>query len=47
LIIDGRNLLLPEKVTAHGFQYVGIGGISAVPNMTPPLAAFDSCTILT
>src|SRR5271165_6818568 len=33
LIIDGRNMLWPEEVVPHGFQYVGIGGVSGTPEM--------------
>jgi UDPglucose 6-dehydrogenase len=28
LVIDGRNALAPEEIAAHGFQYVGVGGIA-------------------
>lgn len=38
LIIDGRNTLSREEVTAHGFQYVGIGGVSGAPQMSATLA---------
>lgn len=38
LIVDGRNALSSETVAAHGFHYVGIGGISSVPEMTPSVA---------
>jgi UDPglucose 6-dehydrogenase len=38
LIIDGRNTLSREDVTAHGFHYVGIGGVSGAPRMTESLA---------
>ena len=38
LIVDGRNALSSETVAAHGFHYVGIGGISNVPEMTPSVA---------
>jgi UDPglucose 6-dehydrogenase len=37
LIIDGRNTLSREDATAHGFQYVGIGGVSAAPQMSASL----------
>jgi UDPglucose 6-dehydrogenase len=30
LIIDGRNMLSPELVTSHGFQYAGVGMASVV-----------------
>ncbi|HEX4031070.1 MAG TPA: UDP-glucose/GDP-mannose dehydrogenase family protein [Terracidiphilus sp.] len=33
LIIDGRNYLSSEVVASHGFEYVGLGGISAAPQM--------------
>jgi len=33
LIVDGRNSLSCEQVTAHGFQYVGIGGVSGAPEL--------------
>jgi UDPglucose 6-dehydrogenase len=38
LIIDGRNALSREEVTSHGFQYVGIGGVSGSPKQAPALA---------
>jgi UDPglucose 6-dehydrogenase len=38
LIIDGRNALSPEVVTSHGFQYVGIGGVSGTPKHSAALA---------
>jgi len=31
LLVDGRNLFSPEEVSAQGFQYIGIGGLSAMP----------------
>ena len=31
LMLDGRNALRAQDVMAHGFQYVGIGGVSAQP----------------
>jgi UDPglucose 6-dehydrogenase len=34
VIIDGRNMLYCEEAASNGFQYVGIGGISAVPATT-------------
>ena len=38
LVIDGRNLLSREELTAHGFQYVGVGGASGTPEVaTVPL----------
>jgi UDPglucose 6-dehydrogenase len=37
LIVDGRNALPKEEVTAHGFQYLGIGGVSGVPEMAAAL----------
>jgi UDPglucose 6-dehydrogenase len=33
LVIDGRNSLSNEEVTDHGFQYVGIGGVSGAPEL--------------
>ena len=33
LIVDGRNSLSCEQVTAHGFQYVGIGGVAGAPEL--------------
>jgi UDPglucose 6-dehydrogenase len=38
LVIDGRNALSREDVTSHGFQYIGIGGVSGAPKQTPSLA---------
>jgi UDPglucose 6-dehydrogenase len=31
LIVDGRNALTPAQITAHNFQYVGIGGVAHMP----------------
>lgn len=31
LIVNGRNALSAEEVAAHGFHYVGIGGITEMP----------------
>jgi len=33
LIIDGRNALSGELLTSYGFEYVGMGGVSASPDM--------------
>ena len=33
LIIDGRNALNRQEVAAHGFHYIGIGGVSAAPKV--------------
>jgi UDPglucose 6-dehydrogenase len=38
LIVDGRNALPLDEVTSHGFQYIGVGGVSGSPNRTPSLA---------
>jgi UDPglucose 6-dehydrogenase len=38
LLLDGRNTLSAEQVSACGFQYVGIGGISAMPKTHPQVA---------
>jgi UDPglucose 6-dehydrogenase len=39
LIIDGRNALSRQEVSAHGFHYIGIGGVSATPQVTQTLIA--------
>ena len=39
LMIDGRNALSREDVVEHGFQYVGIGGVSGAPEATGSLAS--------
>jgi UDPglucose 6-dehydrogenase len=39
LIIDGRNALSRQEVAAHGFHYIGIGGVSATPQVTQTLIA--------
>ncbi len=31
LIVDGRNMFNPEELSGHGFRYVSIGRVSAVP----------------
>ncbi len=38
LIVDGRNMLRPEDVTRQGFQYIGIGGISGMPETVSSFA---------
>lgn len=38
LLIDGRNMFSCDDVTANGFQYVGIGGISGVPEKVSQFA---------
>jgi len=38
-MIDGRNVLSREDVVGHGFQYVGIGGVSGTPEMTHSFAS--------
>jgi UDPglucose 6-dehydrogenase len=38
LIVDGRNTLPREEIISHGFQYVGIGGVSGTPRHAPSLA---------
>ena len=38
LTIDGRNALSRKEVISHGFQYVGIGGVSGVPETAPSIA---------
>ena len=37
LIVDGRNMLKPEDVTAHGFHYVSIGRTPQYPIEGPAL----------
>jgi UDPglucose 6-dehydrogenase len=37
LIIDGRNALPLENVTRNGFEYVGIGGLSAPSRLEPAM----------
>lgn len=39
LVVDGRNLFSPEQLSTHGFQYIGVGGLSAMP---APAASFIS-----
>ena len=31
LVLDGRNALRGKEIAAHGFHYVGIGGVSVTP----------------
>jgi UDPglucose 6-dehydrogenase len=38
LIIDGRNALSREDLVANGFHYLGIGGISAMPQVAQAFA---------
>lgn len=37
LIIDGRNALPLDDLTRNGFEYVGIGGLSARPRLEPAM----------
>lgn len=39
LIIDGRNALSREDVVSNGFHYLGVGGISATPQMAKSLVS--------
>lgn len=39
LIIDGRNTLSRRDAVANGFHYIGIGGISATPQVATSLTA--------
>jgi len=39
LIIDGRNTLSRDEVTSHGFHYVGMGGVTGVPELAPPVGS--------
>jgi UDPglucose 6-dehydrogenase len=39
LIIDGRNALSREDVSSNGFDYIGIGGVSATPQVAASLIA--------
>src|ERR1041385_8845283 len=39
LIADGRNALRCEEAVNHGFQYIGIGGISGVPALAVSIAS--------
>lgn len=38
LVIDGRNTLPREILAAHGFQYIGIGGVAGMPKPAASLA---------
>jgi len=38
LIIDGRNAIPREEVVASGFHYIGIGGVSATPQVVQSLS---------
>lgn len=35
LVIDGRNALSAQEISSHGFQYVGIGGVTVSEQKTP------------
>src|ERR1700722_2277466 len=37
LNIDGRNALNRQEVASHGFHYIGIGGVSAAPQVAPSM----------
>ncbi len=39
LIIDGRNTLSGQEVAANGFEYIGIGGVSAAPQVAEEMIA--------
>jgi UDPglucose 6-dehydrogenase len=34
LVIDGRNIFSPEEITQHGFRYVSIGRVDALPSQS-------------
>jgi UDPglucose 6-dehydrogenase len=36
LVIDGRNFLNGEEIAAHGFEYIGIGGVCHKPAASSP-----------
>jgi UDPglucose 6-dehydrogenase len=39
LIVDGRNALCAEEAASNGFHYIGMGGVSASPQVTQSLIA--------
>jgi UDPglucose 6-dehydrogenase len=39
LIIDGRNAMSAKELASNGFHHIGIGGVSAVPQMAESLIA--------
>jgi UDPglucose 6-dehydrogenase len=39
LVIDGRNALSGQEVASHGFEYIGVGGVSAAPQVAEALVA--------
>src|SRR5271157_487091 len=39
LIIDGRNALSREDISSNGFHYIGIGGVSATPQVVQSVIA--------
>jgi UDPglucose 6-dehydrogenase len=34
LVIDGRNVFSPEEISRHGFRYVSIGRVDALPSQS-------------
>jgi len=34
LVIDGRNMFVPEEISRHGFRYISVGRNSAVPSQS-------------
>jgi len=34
LVIDGRNMFGPEEISQHGFRYVSIGRVDALPSQS-------------
>jgi len=32
LVVDGRNALRGKEIAAHGFHYVGVGGVAETPS---------------
>jgi UDPglucose 6-dehydrogenase len=32
LVVDGRNALSSDEIVAHGFHYIGVGGVAKAPN---------------
>jgi len=43
LVVDGRNALSSDEIVAHGFQYVGVGGVTKAPEaeLSSPKLAGD------
>jgi UDPglucose 6-dehydrogenase len=43
LVVDGRNALDANELTAHNFHYIGVGGVERIPTVAPSMAELSLC----